>query len=129
MPGENHSALEALRLELKLVELGLYQVPTPARPLSVFEDSPCCPRYGADVCPNCALMQFVPPEHRVEAVPCHYIPLTEAGENVDSLYRTGTPKELEDAVRCWLTGMIERAEREQQPAESGTGDALFREAV
>jgi hypothetical protein len=113
MPGHNADILETLRLELKLVELGLYRVPTPGRPLFVFEDSPICPRYGAGSCPNCALMQFVPSQCRSEPVPCHHILLNEANETIESLYRTGTQEELEEALRNWLTASIKRLEQEQ----------------
>jgi len=119
MPGHDVQVLETLRLELTFLGLGLYHVPTAGRPLSVFEDSPTCPRYGADHCPNCALMQFVPCECRSEAVPCHHIRMNEAGETIDSLYRTGTQEELEKVLRDWLTTAIERLEEGQLH----TGDA------
>jgi len=121
MPGRGIDVLETLRLELKLVELGLYRVPTPGPPLSIFEDSPICPRYGAESCPNCALMPFVPFECRTEPVPCHYIRLNEAGETIDSLYRTGTREELEEALRNWLTATIKRFDDERMQTADGTG--------
>ena len=108
MPGYN--ILDALRLELNFLQLGLYRAPTPGRPLLIFEDSPICPRYGATTCPNCALMQFVPFECRSEPVPCHHIPLNDAGETVDSLYRTGTQEELERALVDWLKAKIQKLE-------------------
>jgi hypothetical protein len=127
MPGQSIQVLETLRLELTLLDLGLYRGPVPARPLSVFEDSPSCPRYGADFCPNCALMQFVPYEWRSEPVPCHYIRLNEANETIDSLYRTGTQEELEEALRNWLTATIKRLEQEQTQTGDVTLEALPRE--
>lgn len=116
MPGNN--VLDVLRLELKLLELGLYRAPTAGRPLLIFQDSPTCPRYGAATCPDCALMQFVPSECRAEPVPCHHIRLNDACETVDSLYRTGTQDELEKAVGRWLKATIRRLEGKQ----SQTGD-------
>jgi hypothetical protein len=113
MPGQNIRVLESLRFELKLVELGLYRVPTPGRPLSVFEDSPLCPRYRADSCMDCALMKFVPYACRSQPVPCHHIRLNEAHETIDSLYRTGTQEELEETLRTWLTATIKTLEQEQ----------------
>ena len=113
MPGYNFDVLDSLRLELKLLELGLYRAPTPGRPLFVFEDSPTCPRYGAAACPNCVLMQFVPAECRSEQAPCRHIRLNDAGETVDSLYRTGTQKELEEALARWLSATISKLERQQ----------------
>jgi hypothetical protein len=120
MPGYDVRTLETLRLELNLLELGLYRNPTPGRPLFVFQDSPTCPRYGADSCPNCVLMQFVPSDRRGEPVPCHHIQLDDAGETVDSLYRTGTQEELEEALRNWLTATITRLEEKQIQAGSIT---------
>jgi hypothetical protein len=111
MPG--HNAIDVLRLELRFLELGLYRAPTPGRPLLIFQDSPACPRYGAATCPNCALMQFAPSKCRSEEVPCHQIPLNDARETVDILYRTGTEEELEEAVGRWLTATIKRLEAQQ----------------
>lgn len=113
MPGQNISVLETLRFELKLVELGLYRVPTPGYALSVFEDSPICPRHGAGSCTNCALIKFVPYACRSEPVPCHHIRLNEAHQTVASLYGSGTQEELEAALRNWLTTTIERVEQEE----------------
>jgi hypothetical protein len=60
-------------------------------------------------------MDFVPKECHYEAVPCRHIPLNEAGETVDSLYRTGTNEEIERALRQWLLTTIKRLE---QPTQS-----------
>lgn len=110
MPGNGSDVLDTLRLELQFLDIGLYHAPTPSRPLLVFEDSPTCPRYGAGACPNCVLMQFVPSECCSQPVPCHHIRLNEAGETVDSLCRTGTQEELEEALRNWLTATITKLE-------------------
>jgi hypothetical protein len=115
MPG--YHVLDILRLELKFLELGLYRARTTGRPLLIFQDSPTCPRYGAATCPNCALMQFVRSECRSEEVPCHQIPLNDERETVDSLYRTGTQEELEEAVGWWLTATIKRLEAQQTQSE------------
>lgn len=115
MPG--HNVLDILRLELEFLELGLYRVQTPGRPLLIFEDSPACSRYGAASCPDCALMQFVPFECRSEPVPCHHIRLNNARETVHSLYRTGTQEELEEALRNWLRATISRLEEKQFQTE------------
>ncbi len=113
MPGQSLDVLDTLRLELKFLELGLYRAPTPGRPLLIFEDSPACTRYGAATCPNCALMEFVPLERRCEPVPCHHIRLNDARETVDSLYRTGTQEELEEALGIWLRATIKKLEGKQ----------------
>jgi hypothetical protein len=113
MPGYDVRTLDTLRLELTFLELGLYRAPTPGRPLLIFKDSPACPRYGAATCPNCVLKQFVPSECRSEPVPCHHIRLNDARETVDSLYRTGTQEELEEALGRWLSATINRLEGKQ----------------
>jgi hypothetical protein len=111
MPGYN--VVDTLRLELKLLELGLYRAPTPGPPLLIFQDSPICPRYGAATCPNCGLMQFVTLECRSEVAPCQQIQLNDARETIDSLYRTGTQEELEETVGEWLKATIRRLEAQQ----------------
>ena len=128
MPGQNCDVLDILRLELEFLELGLYRAPTPGRPLLIFQDSPTCPRYGAATCPNCALMQFVPAECRSELLPCHHIRLNDACETVDSLYRTGTQEELEEALRNWLTATIKSLEEKQIPARKITRSRNLRES-
>jgi hypothetical protein len=120
MPGQQCDVLDVLRLELEFLELGLYRAPTAGCPLLIFQDSPTCPRYGAATCPNCALMQFVPAECRSELVPCHHIHLNDACETVDSLYRTGTREELEEALKNWLTATIKSLEEKQVQARKNT---------
>ena len=129
MPGQNVDVLDILRLELAFLELGLYRAPTPGRPLWIFQDSPTCPRYGAATCPNCALMQFVPLECRSELVPCHHIPLDDAHETVDSLYRTGTQEELEEALRNWLTATIKQLEEKQIQARDSWARSPLKSAA
>lgn len=126
MPGPNIRALETLRVELKFVELGLYRGSTPGRPLSVFEDSPICPRHGAGSCTSCALVKFVPYGLRAEPIPCHHIRLNEAHETIDSLYRTGTQEELEQVLQNWLTATIKTLEEAEVQTKDGTCDPSFR---
>ena len=57
-------------------------------------------------------MEFVPSECRSEPVPCHHIRLNGAHETLDSLYRTGTQDEMEEALGSWLTATIKRLEGE-----------------
>jgi len=110
MRGE--STLQVLHKELKFVQKGGYRAPLVWRAPLVFEDSPNCPKEGCSSCPaaDCALMRFVPKEHRHEAVPCRHIPLNESGETVDSLYRTGTNEEIEQMLESWLLETIRQLE-------------------
>lgn len=59
-------------------------------------------------------MQFVPSDLRDEQVPCRFIPLTSTGLTVDSLYRTGTPEETEEALGNWLRERIHEIEVEER---------------
>lgn len=114
MPGQDADVLEILERELRFLEFGFYRGPTPGRPLYIFEDSPTCFRYEPS-CQNCVLMRFVPEDCRFEPVPCRHIPLNDANETVDSLYRTGTQEELERALRAWLVATIRRLETGATP--------------
>ena len=117
MPGYDVRTLDALKLELKLVELGIYRPLAPGCPLFVFADSPVCTRYGGTSCAECVLLQFVPADCHSEQIPCHHIQLNDARETVDSLYRTGTQEELEAALRNWLTATITRVEEKRSEAD------------
>jgi hypothetical protein len=82
---------------------------------SVFRDSPSCLNYGLRVsehpCSECWLIDFVPPDKRGEAVPCHHIPLNERGDTVATLGGPGDVLNLQDALLGWLRGTIQRVER------------------
>jgi hypothetical protein len=113
-----------LRAELAFIESGGYRNParTLWRPQFIFEDSPTCINRDSTKprrpCSDCALAEFVPEGFGRKHYPCRYIPLNERGETVDSLYRTGTQKELETAVVKWLEGTIKRLEEENAQVRS-----------
>src|SRR5579864_7397263 len=104
--------LQVLKNELKFVRKGGYRAPLMWRAPLVFEDSPTCRSGSCFACPetDCVLMRFVPKERRREAVPCRHIPLNEAGETVDTLYRTGTNEEIEEKLQSWLLEAIGQVE-------------------
>ncbi len=108
--------LRALRHELEFLEQGGYREPIAWRPAFVFEDSPICLRSTASDCTgvDCPLMMLVPVERRSERVPCRSIPLNDAGETVDSLYRTRTQEESEAILRLWLISTIGKLETVQK---------------
>jgi hypothetical protein len=56
------------------------------------------------------LTDFVPPESREEGIPCHFIPLNNQGETVDSMERHSHQLELEEALKNWLRATIARLE-------------------
>ena len=125
MSPENHDILEILRFELKFLEDGGYgrSPHAPWRAPYIFEDSPTCLNFNDSArphpCSECLLTQLVPPELREQDVPCRFIPLNDKGQTVDSLYRTGTQIEIEEALRDWLRGEISRIEAEQMRACAG----------
>jgi hypothetical protein len=89
----------------------------PWRAPAIFEDSPICPNFCDPArphpCESCLLEQFVPQGQRSEVVPCRFIQLTEQGQTVDDLYRTGSQLEMEEALGRWLRAQIEKIERER----------------
>ncbi len=119
MSHNNRDLLETLRFELKFVEDGGYgrSPHAPWRAPYIFEDSPSCLNFSDPArphpCSECLLTELVPPELRKQEVPCRFIPLNDKGQTVDSLYRTGTQRELEEALRDWLQREINRLEKEQ----------------
>ena len=116
MAKNQQDLLLALRAELEFVQKGGYRNPAQAtwRPSFIFEDSPTCLNFdGAQPrkpCSECALMQLVPSEFREKKIPCRHIPLNNRGETVDSFYRTGTQRELNEALSEWLKQIIRKLE-------------------
>jgi hypothetical protein len=115
--------LEILRFELKFLEEGGYKrSPSSWRAPYVFEDSPSCLNYKdrerSHPCSECLLIQLVPPELRGRDVPCRFIPLNDKGQTVDSLYRSGTQLEMEEALHSWLCREIGRIETERSRARA-----------
>lgn len=122
MAQDRKTLIESLRRQLEFIERGGYRSPlhAPWRAQFMFEDSPTCINQDATgplkPCGECPLIAFVPEEQRKKRVPCRYIPLNALGETVDSLYRTGTQKELETTVVAWLKSMISMLQREAEEA-------------
>ena len=115
MPGDDRDILDVLKAELEFLEQGGYgRLPRQAwRSRLPFEDSPTCMNFNSTErrpCIECALMQLVPDAARSEESPCEHIPLTANGQTLDSLYRTGTQQEIEEALGKWLRAMIQELE-------------------
>jgi hypothetical protein len=133
MKNTKTNTLSTLKRELEFLDKGGYQTPAGSRqPLFCmeapivwsqplfFEDSPSCPKKKYLACNpegDCVLMNLVPVEHRHETIPCRHIPLNENGETVESLYRSGTNKEIEAALRNWLVREIKKTEATVGKAE------------
>jgi hypothetical protein len=121
MGADKKKLLAILKSELEFLEKGGYRKLS-WHPQAIFEDSPTCLNYHDPVnrhpCTECALMQFVPEEHRKDGVPCRQIPLDEKGETVASLYHWATQDEIEAHVRKWLEKNIHKLEAELEVAET-----------
>jgi hypothetical protein len=127
MARDNRNPLDVLKFELEFLEQGGYgRLPRESwRPRLIFEDSPTCMNFNSkdhEPCSECLLMQLVPENARKEQTPCIHIPLSSSGETLESLYRTGTQQEIEEALGTWLRTTISRLEAEKMnltaPAES-----------
>ena len=116
MTKDDRDILEILKAELDFIEKGGYgrSVRTPWQARSAFQDSLTCINYGypyrAHPCKECHLLDFVSPEHQTEEVPCHHIPLNEAGETLCTMYNMATIDEIEHSVREWLHKRIAEIE-------------------
>lgn len=129
MTGHQQELLDILKFELTFLERGGYEhsVREPRKKLSIFQDSPSCPNYAAQTkthpCAECFLIDFVPPEKRAEAVPCHFIPLNDRGDTVDSLSMSGDEFEVHRAMRGWLRKTIDAMEKERAEKAAQTEKA------
>lgn len=115
MPTDKRNLLDVLKFELEFLEQGGYgRLPRESwRPRLIFEDSPTCMNFNSkdrEPCEECLLMQLVPESARKEQTPCIHIPLAPGGQTLDSLYRTGTQLEIEEALSTWLRATIQRLE-------------------
>ena len=119
MTEDNRDVLEVLKFELSFLEDGGYGRSPQAswRAPAIFEDSPVCPNFcdpaRSHPCETCLLERFVPEGQRSEKIPCRFIRLTEHGQTVEDLYRTGSQLELEEALAQWLRSQIRRIEQER----------------
>jgi hypothetical protein len=123
MAKDDRDILELLKQELAFVEQGGYgrSVRTPWLPKSAFQDSLTCINY-ADLnrthsCSECHLVDFVSSEHLAHEVPCHFIPLNEAGDTIEDLEAQGNQAKLEATLKQWMRSKINRIE--QRRAVSG----------
>jgi hypothetical protein len=119
MSDDKRNVLEVLKFELSFLEQGGYgrSVRTPWKATSAFQDSPSCLNFNdparPHACSECLLTDFVPQESREESIPCHFIPLNNMGETVDSLERHSHQLELEEALKNWLRAAIARLESDR----------------
>lgn len=116
MSKDERDLLELLKMELDFIEKGGYgrSVRTPWKETSPFRDSLTCVNYAlpekAHPCDECHLIDFVPAEKRGEAMPCHFIPLTESGDTVEDLELAGNQTKMEEVLKHWMRRKIEEIE-------------------
>ena len=119
MAKDDRDILELLKSELSFIEEGGYgrSVRTPWLPKSVFQDSLSCLNYGypyrAHPCAECSLMEFVGPQDRSQTIPCHFIPLNDAGKTIEKFEMEGNEPKMANAVKHWLQGKISQLEAER----------------
>jgi len=117
MASDDRDILELLRAELDFIEKGGYghSVRTPWQSKSIFQDSLSCLNYGdpkrSHPCDECHLLEFVSPERKTQAVPCHFIPLH--GETIHELELHDNQTKLEHEVSAWLRAKIKEIEEER----------------
>lgn len=122
MAKDDRDLIELLKTELDFVEKGGYgrSVRTPWRETSPFRDTLTCVNYAlpekAHPCSECHLIDFVPAEKRDELVPCHFIPLTEAGDTVEDLEAQGDQSKMEMVLKEWMRRKIQQLEAERDRA-------------
>lgn len=119
MAQDDRDILEVLKDELSFIEQGGYgrSVRTPWQPRSAFQDSLTCINFADPAhthpCSECHLLDFVSSEHQVEEIPCHLIPLNEAGETIETLESEDNQAKLERNVKDWLRNRIRQIEEER----------------
>jgi hypothetical protein len=100
MVKDDRDILELLKQELTFIQQGGYgrSVRSPWLPKSVFQDSLTCLNYGypygAHPCAECHLLDFVEPEDRSQPVPCHFIPLNDAGKTIEKFEMEGNEPKM-----------------------------------
>ena len=126
MTTDERDILEILKDELDFIEKGGYgrSVRTPWQDKSAFQDSLTCINYGypyrAHPCAECHLLDFVDPEHRTDAVPCHHIPLNAHGDTIEDLEQQENQAKLEREVTAWLRDKIHKIEQERAANANAT---------
>ena len=120
MAKEGQNILAILKSELEFIEKSGYGAPerrADTRASTIFADSPTCLNYGypyrTHPCSECPLMDFVPDDKRLSAMPCHHIPLDQSGRTVEEMEEAKKQMDMQEAVKTWLRETISRLESQQ----------------
>jgi hypothetical protein len=112
---KNSTLLTALKEQLVFFENGGYghTFRSGWRPTLLLRDSPLCLNAmfpGTRSCRECILLNLIPIEKRGCLLPCHQIPIDEAGVTIAKLYDEGTPERLDRTFHDWLCATIRQLE-------------------
>lgn len=111
---ENNRLLQLVSNELEFFNAGGYgwSFRSQWRPTLLLRDSPACINYGdtgqQNPCRECSLFSLIPPGKKDELVPCHSIPLNEAGMTIARLYAEGSQNSLDRLYQNWLQEIIKK---------------------
>lgn len=117
--------LEVLKAELGFIQSGGYANLEQAtgKGSLIFRNSPSCLHSGEAPrrlpCPECPLMEFVPPAARCRSLPCHAVPVGPNGETIGQAAAHGDRRHLEQIVAQWLKSTIRRIEQAQRVVVAG----------
>ncbi len=119
MDKDDRDILDILQEELDFIEKGGYgrSVRTPWKSKSLFQDSLTCINFGdpsrSHPCNECHLIDFVSPEQKATAIPCHQIPLNDACDTLEDLELKDNQSEMEETVKNWLRKQINRIQEQR----------------
>jgi hypothetical protein len=120
MSKESQNTLAILKSELEFIEKGGYGVPEKKEAgaaSTIFADSVTCLNYGypyrTHPCGECPLMEFVPDDKRLSAMPCHHIPLDQSGQTVEAMEEVQDQVAMRDALKTWLRKTISQLESQR----------------
>ena len=122
MPTDKKTMLDALKLEIQVIEKGGYNpsVHSPHDDPRIFRDSISCLNIGVSddkkehPCSSCFLIDFVPEKYKgSNDDPCHKIPLNKKGDTIESLLESGRRSEdVQQEVLQWLKDTVKKLEAE-----------------
>jgi hypothetical protein len=120
MASDKADMIRLLEAELDFIEGGGYGKPAgkPNEEKPIFHHSPACinswsvPGHDAECHDDCVLLDAVPHGNRQESLPCHFIPLNEAGDTLESLEGKADQEQLEETVKEYLRNEIKRLREE-----------------
>lgn len=123
MAHDTRHLIAMLEAELEFLESGRYRATseTAWKAPSIFLDSPSCLNFKQPQrphpCTKCFLIDFVPASSLEENIPCHFIPLNEHGETINSLERQAHQSEMEEVLKKWLRANIARLRATEHSAK------------